>query len=63
MKTDTFVEDNTCVMVLREAVWGNMSVMTMASFHSFTENSTLTHVLYGELDCSHKIDFAVFLCK
>ena len=64
MGISTLAQNLTCIVVLRETVWGNMSVMTMGAFHVFTEIATPSGLLlHGKRDLSNNIRFAVLLDK
>ena len=45
METNTFAENWTCLVVLKETAWGKMFVLTVGSFHIFIK-MWLWHVFY-----------------
>ena len=63
LNLNTLIENVTSIVDLWETVWGNMSVMTMGSFHVFTKIVTLTCVLQVKLHFFEKTHFADSLYK
>ena len=63
LNLNTLIKNFTSIVDLGETVWGNMSVMTMGSFHVFTKIVTLTCVLQVKLNFFKKTHFADSLYK
>ena len=59
MNLKTFVKNCTFIVDLIETVWGNMSVMTVGTFHVFTKMLTSTCVLQVNPDFLKSTQFAV----
>ncbi len=61
MDSNTFVNNLTVIMVLREITWGKMSVMTVGSLQVFIKNVTLTRVLHFKVQVFPEISVSVLL--